>query len=187
MTPTPEHTEVELFDIRYDQQHEAPVIFLKSKSQDLFLLIWIGDPEAISIDIAQSGRDPGRPLTHGLFINVLSDFEVEFIEVRIDRLVDSTYYAILKIKHFDAYLEYDARPSDAIAIALRAKIPVYVKLDLMYPIPIVKGDIKPEEEAQLTKEINELIDNFDAKEGQIDTAEFRNLIKKISPKDFKDS
>lgn len=178
----PEHTEVELFDIRYDQQNEAPVIFFKDKTQDLFLLIWIGEPEAISIDFANSGRDPGRPLTHDLFINVLTDFNAEVLEVRIDRIVDSTYFAIIKIKHDDVTVDFDARPSDAVALALRAKVPIYVRLDLMYPIPIVKGD----EKTELTSDDTDA-DEKTPSEPKIDSAEFRDLIKKISPKDFKDS
>ncbi|MCO6431210.1 MAG: bifunctional nuclease family protein [Deltaproteobacteria bacterium] len=109
-----------------DPNTQAPVVVLKDESGDLCLPIWIGVAEATSIASAIKQISMSRPLTHDLMFDVLSELGVKVKSIVITELKDSTYFAELVLSHGDRALILDSRPSDAIAIALRASAPIYV-------------------------------------------------------------
>ena len=111
------------------------VVLVKGLNWDDDVLpIFIGEPEAMSIDIALRGFVPKRPLTHDLFVNVLETLGVRVEKVTIDAMIDNIYTATLVLSEErngkKVYYHIDARPSDSIAIALRAGAPIYVSNNL---------------------------------------------------------
>lgn len=111
------------------------VVLVKGLNWDDDVLpIFIGEPEAMSIDIALRGYVPKRPLTHDLFVNVLETLGVKVEKVSIDAMIDNIYTATIVLSEErdgkKIYHHIDARPSDSIAIALRTGAPIYVSNNL---------------------------------------------------------
>ncbi|MFA4015071.1 MAG: hypothetical protein RUDDFDWM_000137 [Candidatus Fervidibacterota bacterium] len=134
----PDYIEVEVSGVVTDKLGE-PVVLLVDRASDKYLPIWIGPSEALAIAMALSNRKPSRPMTHDLLNTVIKALEGEVLRVVIHKLVEGTYYAniVLKGKGKEKVQEIDARPSDSIALALRAKAPIYVTpqiSELMEPI-----------------------------------------------------
>lgn len=103
------------------------VLFLESQEEDNRVLpVFIGAPEAQSIAIHINKVDIPRPLTHDLLKNIMEIVELRLKRVVIHDLKDGTFYAHLIIASDDGKLEIDSRPSDAIALALRANVPIFV-------------------------------------------------------------
>ena len=109
-----------------DPNTQAPVIVLKDESGNLALPIWIGIAEATSIASAIKQVSMARPLTHDLMYDVFIELGIKVERIVITELKDSTYFAELILAHGDKAIIMDSRPSDAIALALRATAPIYV-------------------------------------------------------------
>lgn len=110
------------------QGHGAPVVVLEAR--DAHLPIYITADQARAIHLARSGTPAGRPLTHDLLLNMITDFGGAIDRVRIDDLADGTFYAKVDAERYvdgerEAFV-FDARPSDGIAIAVRTDCPVEV-------------------------------------------------------------
>jgi bifunctional DNase/RNase len=105
-----------------DQQ----IIYLKEVGGERSFPIMIGIFEATSIDRRVKGIAPPRPLTHDLLANTIDLLGGELQDIYINELRDHTYFAKLRIKHEGELIEVDSRPSDAIAIAVTADVPIYV-------------------------------------------------------------
>ena len=103
-----------------------PIVLLREVTGERYLPIWIGAVEATAIAFAQQGVVPPRPLTHDLIRNLLAEFGAVLERVVIHDLKDSTFYAYLELKRGSEYSRIDVRPSDALALALRTKAPIYV-------------------------------------------------------------
>ncbi|MCY2935716.1 MAG: bifunctional nuclease family protein [Planctomycetota bacterium] len=110
-----------------DQQY----IFLKELDGERSFAIVIGLFEATSIDRRVKGNRGPRPLTHDLIANIIDQMGGEVAEVHITELKDATYFAKLKILHQGQIIEVDSRPSDAIAIAVTVKAPIFVVEDVL--------------------------------------------------------
>jgi bifunctional DNase/RNase len=163
---------VDFFDLRHDYRHDSMVLFLKDADRDKFLPIWIGEVEANSIELAVNNNRAPRPLTHDLFSMLLRRTGVRLMRVSIDRLENRTYYATLHLEHDGAPLELDCRPSDAVAIALREDVRMYVDEDLMYHIKFV--------------ELSEADDEEDEGGEGISEDSFQDFLREIKPTDFRD-
>jgi len=109
-----------------DPNTQAPVVVLKDESGELALPIWIGVAEATSIASAIKQLAMQRPLTHDLMQNALDELGVKVQRVVITDLKDSTYFAELTLSQGERVFTLDARPSDAIGIALRSEAPIFV-------------------------------------------------------------
>jgi len=173
---------VDFFDLRYDHRHRSPVLFLKDADQDKYLPVWIGELEASSIELAVIRKSAPRPLTHDLFINVLRDLGVRLVKVIIDRLESRTYYATMYLEWDGRTITVDSRPSDAIALALRENVMIYVDDELMYNIKFVEmSEADAEEAAQSGESIESSLGVEAEDEG------FKDFLKRISPADFKEN
>ena len=104
----------------------APMIVLKTEEGDETVPIWIGPLELTSIAYALKGVTPDRPMTHDLFKNFMGLLDIHISQVDICDLKDDTYYAEIHFITKDATFTMDARSSDAIAMAVRFKAPIYV-------------------------------------------------------------
>jgi uncharacterized protein len=114
------------------------IVFLKADGDDRVLPIFIGANEAQSIAIAYNNQIPPRPLTHDLMKNVLGMLDVEVTKVMVTALTENTFFGRVFFKKEGIEdLDIDARPSDAIALALRYKAPIFVHKDVYESAAIV--------------------------------------------------
>ena len=123
--------QMELKRIIINEVHDQQVIMLREVDGERSFPIVIGIFEATSIDRRVKKMPSPRPLTHDLVANVVDSMGGELRDVYISELRDHTYYAKLRIRLNGENVEVDARPSDAIALAVTAKVPIYVAEDVL--------------------------------------------------------
>jgi hypothetical protein len=124
-TPPP-FVEMEVKGVRLDAIGNSPVVLLADKEGKKALPIWVGLLEANAIDKELRNTTSPRPMTHDLLYSILAQAHVKVKEVKIVDLRNNTYYATLFLTINKGVVEVDARPSDAIVIALKSKIPILV-------------------------------------------------------------
>ena len=117
---------VSIAGLTMDPTSNTPIIILKSEQTEQAIPIWIGLLEATSIASALQNVKFDRPMTHDLFKNFTSMLNIGVTKVEVCDLKDSTFYARIYFQSEDQQFDMDARPSDAIAIALRFEAPIYV-------------------------------------------------------------
>lgn len=123
--------EVEIDSIRVSLMSQHRIVILKDITSDRFLPIWIGPYEAEAITVSLQQMEVARPLTHDLLRNVLETLGAEVQQVNITDLRDDVFYARI-IVHVNGHeLEIDSRPSDALALAVRVHVPVFVDEGVM--------------------------------------------------------
>jgi uncharacterized protein len=127
------------------------VVVLKEKDTgtERFLLIWVGSSEAGSIAMALQGIVPPRPLSHDLMQALMKHLGVTVTQVLINSLVDDTFYAQISLQTTGETFQLDSRPSDAIALALRVKAPIFAEsavLDKAGIVPQTGEDGKPSDD-----------------------------------------
>ena len=127
-------------------QSQASGIILKEKNGERTLPIVIGEYEAQSIALGLENIKPPRPITHDLTLSILESCGVTMDSVLITELKNNTYYAVIRLKRKLKYWDVDARPSDAIAMAVRSTIPIFVDEEVMNV-----GSYEPDEEEKETK------------------------------------
>jgi len=123
--------QMELVRIIISEIGEQQVIYLKEVDGERTFPIVIGIFEATSIDRRVKGAQSPRPLTHDLLANVIEQLGGELQDVFINELREHTYFARLRIRRDGELTEIDSRPSDAIALAVTAKVPIYVAEDVL--------------------------------------------------------
>jgi len=122
--------DVEVNGIRLEEETDNPIMLLLDPVSNRVLPLWIGTIEAVSIAYAQEGVVHSRPQTHDLLVNIIESLNASISEVCIVDIQNKTYFAEIKIITIDGEVSLSARPSDAIALALRtnSKITVSAKL-----------------------------------------------------------
>jgi uncharacterized protein len=150
--------ELTVVGVRVELPSNQPIVLLKESSGDRYLPIWIGAVEATAIAFAQQGIVPARPLTHDLLKDVLAAVGAELESVMITELRDGVYYADLR---FGDGTSVSARPSDAIALAIRAGTAIYAEESVLD----VAGITIPDEQ-------------------ETEVERFREFLDQISPEDF---
>jgi bifunctional DNase/RNase len=123
------------------------VVILRDDSHHRWLPIVVGSSEAQAIALQMENIVPPRPLTHDLVKNLLDSVEVRISRVVVSDLRENTYYAMIGLKMNGNHVEVDARPSDAIAIALRAQAPIFVDDEVMKKASVSDKDSERAEEA----------------------------------------
>jgi bifunctional DNase/RNase len=112
--------------VRIELPTQRPILLLKEKEGDRYLPIWVGAFEASAIALELSNIKTPRPMTHDLIINILRDLNVKIDTIEVCDIKDNTFYAYLNLKFTrNKTLRVDARPSDAIAIAVREKCSIF--------------------------------------------------------------
>lgn len=144
---------VKVKEIAYDIMMN-PVVLLIDEDELKALPIWVGPFEAHAIAIALQGICLERPLTHDLLKNICNRLEIQLSMVLINDVKDGTYFAQLHLWHQDKKLVIDSRPSDAIALALRTKTPIYLSEKVAEGSLAIK-DLLNEEQHQELKELLE--------------------------------
>jgi uncharacterized protein len=120
---------VEMFveSVRVSTSGAQRVVVLKHKETERYLLIWVGTPEAGAIAMSMQGVPVPRPLTHDLLRNVIDAMGAKVRHILVNDLADNTYFARIVLDVDGKAVEIDARPSDAIALALRTQSPIFVE------------------------------------------------------------
>ena len=118
--------EMKVAGIALDAVNRSPIVLLKDGTERRALPIYINQDQAKAIIGALENQKPPRPLTHDLIVNVLETWGMSLEKVIIHSIQDGTFYAILVVHQGEVKKEIDARPSDAIAIALRTNAPIWV-------------------------------------------------------------
>ena len=118
--------EMKVAGIAIDAVNRSPIVLLKDSTDRRALPIYINQDQAKAIIGALENQKPPRPLTHDLIVNMLEVWDMTLERVVIHSIQEGTFYAILSVRHGEVKKEIDARPSDAIAIALRANAPIWV-------------------------------------------------------------
>ena len=111
----------------FDPIQNAYIVVMEQEESNALMPIWIGRPEANAIGLALEGIFPPRPLTHDLISNIIDKLDAKIISVVLTDIKDSTYYSKIHLSYNDSELTLDARPSDAIALALRANAPIFAR------------------------------------------------------------
>jgi len=118
--------EMKVAGIALDAATRSPIVLLRDSSDRRALPIYIGQDQARAIMSVLENQTPPRPLTHDLFVNLLEEWDMSLERVVIHSLQDNTFYASLTLVQGETKKELDARPSDAIALALRTNSPIWV-------------------------------------------------------------
>jgi hypothetical protein len=142
---------VEVLGVRVEMPSNQPIVLLREVEGDRYLPIWIGATEATAIAYVQQGVVPPRPLTHDLLKDVIDALDRSLTEVRITRLEDGVFFAEL---HLSEGVVVSARPSDAIALALRMSSPIEVDDAVLDEA----GVIIPNEEEDEVERFREFLD-----------------------------
>lgn len=123
--------EMMVFGLALDEDSQMPILILKDTSEDIIFPIWIGAMEAMSISMALNKVAVPRPMTHDLILNVLEKMSTRLEAVEIVSIHEGTYYAELVLRTESGEKRVDCRPSDSIALALRAEVPIRVAEDVI--------------------------------------------------------
>jgi bifunctional DNase/RNase len=157
--------EMKVAGITVDPFTNTPIVILKDLEEKDVLPIWIGLLEASSIATAIENVQTPRPMTHDLLKNILDSLDVKVVRIEVNDLRDNTYFAIIYLEVEDKRLTIDARPSDAIALALRVNASIFVE----------ESVIKKSAKVDLSKKEDKVV---------TDQAEWEEILENMSSDDF---
>lgn len=175
--------EMTIESIRVNLMNYQRVVILREKDSDRYLPIWIGPAEADAIAVRLQDVQVARPLTHDLLRNVISDLGANVEYVFVNDLSNDTFYARIMLQVDGRNVEIDSRPSDAIALAVRAQVPIFADESVLE-----KAGVRLDEEGGLEA----VTDGTQAIErtGEVSAEEleklspFRDLIEGLDLEDF---
>ncbi len=153
--------------INMDPVTNSPIIILEEIEGKQTLPIWIGLLEATAIASEIEGVRFSRPMTHDLLKNIMDKTDIKINRIEICDLKDNTYYALIHMTMKDETLSIDSRPSDAIAIALRTKAPIFVSDEVL----------KKSKQIEATKEG---VATDKSEQGR----KWQDILEKLNPEDF---
>jgi hypothetical protein len=166
--------EMTLYGVSFEPIGKQPIVLLKTVDEDRFLPIWIGHAEAAAILMKLQGTDPPRPMTHDLFMEVVSELKGEIVKVTVTELRENTYFAQLTIIQDGREVEIDSRTSDAIALAVRCDAQIFAA-DQVVEESSIEFQAGEDDEVSLVTASN-LAD--------LDPDEFRRFIETVTPEEF---
>lgn len=148
--------EVDVINVAIDIKSKMPVIVLKEKYGDKTLPIWIGLFEAQAIALAMENIIPPRPLTHDLAKSLIEKLRGKVDRIVINDLRHNTFYAKILIKQNGESIQVDSRPSDAIALALRLKVPIFIEEAVLDKVAVEGSPIDEKEVEEFKKKLKDL-------------------------------
>jgi bifunctional DNase/RNase len=157
--------ELELVGVRVELPHNQPIVLLRERNGERFLPIWIGAVEATSIAFALQGVVTARPMTHDLMRDLLNELGVHVDRIVVTELRDGTFYAEIQMTRAKESVVVSSRPSDAIALAVRATVPIYANEHVL-----AEAGIHIEEEESADED---------------EVQRFKEFLEQVSPEDFK--
>ena len=156
--------QVSVRGLMMDERTKSPIVILQENDGERILPIWIGETEARAIGTVLSGEDPERPLTHDLIALVLKSLKATVVSVSITNLKENTFFAEIRLDVGGEQVHIDARPSDSIAIALRADAAIYVDEQVMNSGAGTGWKAKPapkKTEKQKAEELRKFLEDMD--------------------------
>ena len=160
--------EMVIYGVSFDMVGKQPIVLLKTREGNKFLPIWIGHPEAAAILMKLQGATTPRPMTHDLFTEMLTQLDARVVRIAVTELRDNTFYAMITIAVDGTEIEVDSRPSDAIALDVRADAPIFAA-----PEVIEESAIEFEQTEEATDE--ELLEQF------------KEFLDEVKPDDFQEA
>ena len=157
--------EMVIYGVSFDMVGKQPIVLLKTLAGNRFLPIWIGHPEAAAILMRLQGATPPRPATHDLMMRAVEELGGEVSQIAITALRDNTFFAEVTVTHGADEAVLDSRPSDALALAVRADAPIFASAQI-----VEESGIEFEQDALEDKD--EMVDKF------------RSFLEDVSPDDF---
>ena len=151
-----EELQVEIKGLMLDPSSNVPIVILRDIQSQLFLPIWIGVFEANAIALRLEGIDPPRPMTHDLLRSVVDQLGGTVEKIVISDLRESTFFAMIHVRNNSSSLAIDARPSDAIALALRTEAPIFVLRSVLDKAQAVDLAAEASDEEKLKKWLEEI-------------------------------
>lgn len=152
--------EMKVSGVVMDPNSNTPILVLKDESGDTVLPIWIGVMEAAAIAASLEKVVPPRPMTHDLFASVLYELGAQLLSVEIPRVSEGTFYGVLNLQTPNGMLELDARPSDAVALSLRAPCPIYVTMEVVEAAGLVVEKSDTDDSTEDSEKLKELLENL---------------------------
>jgi bifunctional DNase/RNase len=171
--------EVRVQSLGLDRLSNSPVLILQEKGGERVLPIWIGPGEASAIAMQLARMKVSRPLTHDLLVSVLAGLGGSLDRVVITGVTDSTYYAELVIHRTEGMISVDARPSDSIAVALRAEARIFAEDELLEMATV---EISEESGEALNDETNESLAGPSVP--FTNAEELKEYLRRMHPEDF---
>ncbi len=156
--------QMQIYGVSFDMVGKQPIVLLKTVEGSRFLPIWIGHPEAAAILMKLQGASTPRPMTHDLLNELVERLDAKIDRVSVTELRDNTFYASITLSINGSEAEIDARPSDALALAVRCQAPIFAAEDV-----IEESSIEFEHEVEDTDEVVE---------------KFKDFLDEVSPEDF---
>lgn len=156
MSEINEELRVEIKGLMLDPSSNVPIVILRDVQSHLFLPIWIGVFEANAIALRIEGVEPPRPMTHDLLRAVLEQLGGQVEKIVISDLRESTFFAVIHVRQNEGMVSIDARPSDAIALALRTDSPIYVLRSVLDKAQAVDLASQVSDEEKLKKWLEEI-------------------------------
>lgn len=172
--------EMTIQSIRVSLTNYQRVVILKEKDSDRYLPIWIGPAEADAIAVRLQDVSVARPLTHDLLRQVISELGAEVQYIFVNDLSNDTFFARIMLKIGDRDLEVDSRPSDAIALAVRADVPIYADESVLE-----KAGVRLDEEGQTIEGVADTDAQKEVTEEELEKlSPFRDVIEGLDLEDF---
>jgi bifunctional DNase/RNase len=156
-----------IYGVSFDLVGKQPIVLLKTADGNKFLPIWIGHPEAAAILMKLQSQAPPRPMTHDLLSDMLEQLEAQVVRITVTELRENTFYAQITVQQDGREIEVDSRPSDAIALAIRAEAPIFAA-DRVIDESAIEFEGEDVDQDQLDAEV----------------AKFRNFLDEVTPEDF---
>jgi len=117
--------EMQIYGVSFDLVGKQPIVLLKTAEGNKFLPIWIGHPEAAAILMKLQSASTPRPMTHDLVTEMLEQLGAQVVRITVTELRENTFYAQITVQQDGSEVDIYSRPSDAIALAIRAEAPIY--------------------------------------------------------------
>jgi bifunctional DNase/RNase len=156
--------EMDIYGVSFDLVGKQPIVLLKTKDGNRYLPIWIGQPEAAAILMKLQGASTPRPMTHDLVTEILQQLDAHVVRITVTELRENTFFAQVTVQMDGTEFDVDSRPSDAIALAIRAEAPIFAADEVIEESAIeFEGDDVNEEEM---------------------VAEFKRFLDDVSPEQF---
>jgi uncharacterized protein len=156
-----------IYGVSFDLVGKQPIVLLKTADGNKFLPIWIGHPEAAAILMKLQSQAPPRPMTHDLLSDMLEQLEAQVVRITVTELRENTFYAQITVQQDGREIEVDSRPSDAIALAIRAEAPIFAA-DRVIEESAIEFEGEDVDQDQLDAEV----------------AKFRHFLDEVTPEDF---
>jgi hypothetical protein len=162
--------EMDIYGVSFDLVGKQPIVLLKTKDGNKYLPIWIGQPEAAAILMKLQGASTPRPMTHDLVTDILGQLEAQVVRITVTELRENTFYASITVQMDGTEIDVDSRPSDAIALAIRAEAPIYAA-DSVIEESAIEFEGEEVNEEEMVAEFKKFLDHVTPEEFAVEDDE----------------